>query len=246
MYKGNDGSDLIGVIQAIVQNEIAKLRFAEIGVVTELFAHEADSDKNNYACNVRLRDSGLELPKVPVATGCIGQVVIPDIDDLVMVQFVGGDPHGAIITGRLYNDVDRPPTAKAGEFVYAANGGEDSDVRRVYLEFPNGNTVLINDEKIVVEAGETTLTMKNGGEIEIKAAAGVKINSKGATTIKSGGDMTLDSSGALNLKAKTDINIEGLSIAVKGQTSTQVEGQVSTTVKGAILNLSGMTNFSMG
>jgi len=238
--------DLVGMIRAIVQNEMAGLRFAEIGVVTELFSHESADDKNNYACSVRLRDSGLELNKVPVATSRIGQVVIPNIDDLVLVQFVGGDLHGAIITGRLYNDVDRPPEAKAKEFVYVSVDEAESDVRRAYLEFPNGNTVLIDDDKVVVEAGKTTLTMNNGGDVEISSDAKVNIKSKGGTVINSGGDMTLESSGALSLKAKTDISIEGLSIAVKGQTSTQVEGQASTTVKGPILNLSGMANFSMG
>ena len=246
MYNGGDGQDLVGMIQAIVQNELARMKIAEIGVVTELFSHESGSDKNNYQCNVRLRDTGLELQKVPVATGRIGLAAIPDIDDLVLVQFVGGNIHGAVVTGRLYNDVDRPPEAAEKEWVYVSPHEAESDVRRLYLEFPNGNTVHIDDDKVHIEAGKTVLTLNNNGDVELTAEGNVKVESKSATTITSGGDMNLEAGGALNMKAKTDVTMEGLSIAIKGQTSTQVEGQASATVKGAMVTISGMTSFSMG
>src|SRR5207247_1123804 len=55
--------DLVGIIQAIVRDRLASLRVAEIGVVTAVFPHESDGDKSNYECAVRLRDSGLDLPR---------------------------------------------------------------------------------------------------------------------------------------------------------------------------------------
>jgi phage baseplate assembly protein gpV len=238
--------DIVEIIQAIVREEIKKVRTTGIGVVTKLYPHESGSDKNNYECDVCLRDTGRELHRVPVATQRIGLAAIPNIDDLVLVQFVGGDIHGAVITARLYNDTDRPPEAKAKECVYICPDDAESGLRRAYMEFPNGNTLLLDDDKMVVKAGDTTLTIKNGGDVEIKSNAKVVIQSQGNTEIKSQGNITLDAGGGLTMKAQADVKIEGLSVSAKGQTTAQIEGQVNTTLKGPMISIAGMTNFSPG
>ena len=93
---------------------------------------------------MRLRDSGLELKKVPVVTQRIGTVAIPNPDDLVMLQYIAGDIHSAFVTGRVYNDGDRPPPGKPHEFVYVSPDAEESGIRRLYLEFPKGNKLLLD------------------------------------------------------------------------------------------------------
>jgi phage baseplate assembly protein gpV len=236
--------DIVEIIQTIIRNELKKLWTAEVGVVTKLYPHESGSDKNNYECDVKLRDSGLELPRVPVATQRIGHAAIPNVDDLVMVQFIKGSLRGAVITGRFYNDADRPPEAKAKEFVYICPDAAESGVRRVYLEFPNGNTLLIDDDKVILEAGDTKLNIKNSGEVEIKSNAKIVIQSQGNTEVSSQGDMKLETAGSLSIKAQADVTIEGLTVSMKGQTSAQIEGQASTTVKGPMISIAGMTSFS--
>ncbi len=238
--------DLVGIIQAVIRDELASLRVAEVAVVTEVFPHESDSDRNNYECTVRLRDSGLEIPRVQVATGRIGLAAIPNVDDLVLVTFVRGDVHEPIVIGRLYNDVDRPPVGKGKECVYVSPDDAESGLRRVYLEFPNGNKLLLDDDKVVVEAGATKFTVNNGGDLEIDSAAKVVVKSSADTEVNSQGSLTLQASGGVTLKAGGDLKIEGLSVSVKGQTTTQVEGGASTTVKGPLLTLAGTTNFSPG
>lgn len=246
MIKTAAAPDIVEIMQAIVRDELSKLRVAEVGVVTKLYPHESGGDKNNYECGVRLRDTGLELPRVPVATQRVGLAAIPNVDDLVLVQFVGGSIHGAVVTARLYNDADRPPESKAKEFVYVSPDAAESGVRRAYFEFPNGNTLLIDDDKVVVEVGDTKLKIKNGGDVELQSAAKVVITSQGNTEIKSQGDIKLEATGSLSLKAQADVKIEGLSLSVKGQTTAQLEGGANTTVKGPLVNLSGMTNFAAG
>lgn len=236
--------DLVELIQAVVRDEIRKLRVAEAGVVTQLYSHESGSDKNNYECGVRLRDSGLELPRVPVATARIGLAAIPNVGDLVLVQFIGGDLHGAVITGRLYNDADRPPESKAKEWVYASPDAAESGVRRLYFELPNNNKLLIDDDKLALEMGDTKITVNNGGDVEIQSAAKLVVDAQGNCEVKSQGDVSLEAGGALKLKATGAVTIEGLSVAVKGQTTAQLEGGANATVKGAMIGLAGMTNFS--
>lgn len=162
-------SDSIDIVQAVVRDQLRGFKTAELGIVTQVYSHESASDKNNYECDVRLRDSGLELKKVPVLTQRIGSVAIPNKDDLVLVQFLHGDMHSAFITGRVYNDVDRPPEAKPYEFVYISPDKAESGTRRIYLEFPNGNKLLLDDDKLVLEMGKTKLTVKNDGEAELKS-----------------------------------------------------------------------------
>jgi hypothetical protein len=162
-------SDAITLIQAVIRDELRGFKTAELGVVTAVYAHESASDKNNYECDVRLRNSGLELKRLPVATPRIGAVAIPNKDDLVLVQYLNGDIHSAIITGRLYNDVDRPPEAKSHEFVYVSPDRAEQGIRRISLEFPKGNKLLLNDEKLVVEMGKTKLTINHDGEVELQS-----------------------------------------------------------------------------
>ena len=238
--------DLIGIVQAVVRDELAALRVAEIGVVTDVFPHADEADRDNYACSVRLRDTGLELDQVPVATQRIGFSHIPNVDDLVLVSFVGGTLGGAVITGRLYNDVDRPPVASPRECVYESPDDAESGLRRLSVTLPNSNTLLVDDDKVVLSMGETTITINNGGDVQIDSNAKVVINSTGNTEVTSQGDITLDATGSLSLKAQGDVSVEGMSVAVKAQTTAQVEGQASTTVKGPMISISGTTSFSPG
>jgi hypothetical protein len=102
-------SDMVEIIRKIIQHELSKIRIGELGVVTSIFPHSGESDKDNYECNVKLKNSGLELRKVPIATNHIGTAAVPNVEDLVLVSFVAGDVNQPIVVGRLYNDKDRPP-----------------------------------------------------------------------------------------------------------------------------------------
>jgi phage baseplate assembly protein gpV len=161
--------DLVSLVQAIVADALQGFRTAELGVVTAVYSHTSASDNNNYECDVRLRDSGLELKRVSVATQRVGAVSIPNVDDLVLVQFLNGDVQSAVVTGRLYNDQVRPPEAKEHEVVYVSPDPEEAGARRLYAELPKNNKLLIEDAKLVLEMGRTTLTMQNDGEVELKS-----------------------------------------------------------------------------
>jgi phage baseplate assembly protein gpV len=198
-------SDAIDVIEAVIRDQLRGFKTAELGVVTALYPHESAGDKNNYECDVRLRDSGLELKRVPVGTQRIGGVAIPNIDDLVLVQFLGGDIHAGFIVGRFYNDKDRPPQAKAKEFVYVSPDAAESGVRRMYLEFPNGNTLTLDDDKLLIEMGQSTLTINHSGDIVVNSA-----NS----------NITLTDGNGTNL---LDIQVSAGEVKLQGQTKVVVD-----------------------
>ena len=109
-----------------------------------------------------LRDSGIVLRNVPVATSRIGAVAIPAVGELVLVQFVGGDINAPVIVGRLYNDEDRPPENEDGQAVLHLPLGA-SDDSAVHIELKSGDarelsvklgsalTFVLRDDDPVVE-----------------------------------------------------------------------------------------------
>jgi uncharacterized protein involved in type VI secretion and phage assembly len=228
--------DIISLIQAVVRDQLRAFKTAELGVVTRVYAHESASDKNNYECDVRLRDSGLELKRVPVATSRIGAAAIPNPDDLVLVQFLHGDIQAAVITGRFYNDQDRPPEAKPHEWVYICPDPAETGIRRLYLELPNGNKLLIDDDKLVIEMGKTKLTVNNNGDVELTSNAKLTIETKGNTSVQVSGNLELSATG--------DVSVEGTNVSLKGKANATLEGNGSTTVKGTSVKVAGKIDFS--
>jgi uncharacterized protein involved in type VI secretion and phage assembly len=204
---------LYDTIQRIVRDEIARIRAAEIGVVRDQHPHASSSDTDNYACDVELRNSGLLLKRVPVATQQIGHVAIPAVGDLVLVQFIGGDLHAPVITGRLYNDQARPPVNDDGKSVlHLPLDAQDSDA--VHLEMQSGDTRQIelrlgttlkldlkDDDPVVaidVDSGKAKVTIARDGAVTIE--------SQGDVAIK-GNQINVEAQGKLTLKGATvDIN----------------------------------------
>jgi phage baseplate assembly protein gpV len=227
---------MVTLIEAVVRDQLRSFRTAELGVVTAVYSHESGGDKNNYAADVKLRNSELELKRVPLGTGRLGSVAIPNPDDVVLLQFIDGQVENAVVTTRLYSDADRPPVAKAREFVYISPDDPESGIRRVYFEFPNGNKVTLDDDKLLFDIGQTTVTINNGGDVEISSEAKLTIKTKGNASIQADGD--------LELKATGDVKIEGMNASLKGQTAATLEGSVSAKVKGAMVTIAGQTDFS--
>ena len=226
----------VAVIRAIVRDELRCHRTAEVGVVTAARPHESDGDRDNYECDVTLRDTGLELRRVPVATSRLGFVAAPAKDDLVLVHFLGGDAHRAVVTARLYSDEVRPPTSKVGEAVYVSPDRAEQGLRRLHVELPNGNTLTVDDDAVVLAMGGTKLTIKHDGDVSVECENEVKVKSRGNATVEAQGDLTL--------KAAGEAKLEGNRVTVKGSLSATVEGGTSTTVKGATLALNGQATFS--
>lgn len=201
-------------VRSIVRDELAAFRGAELAVVEEIHPHASDSDKDNYACSVRLRDTGLVLKSVPVAAERIGSVAIPHPGELVLVQFLRGDVNAPVVVGRLYNEEDRPPTSEEGQWItHLPLGAGDSDATRIELyhgerreivvTLGDGLSLTLKDDdpvlEVVVDGSQAALTMERDGTITLKG--------NGTLSLESGGDLTVKAGGTLTLQgAKVDIN----------------------------------------
>jgi phage baseplate assembly protein gpV len=219
-------SDVVNIVRAIVREEMRRHRCPELGIVTEVFP--GDGAENNHQVSVRLRSSGVELQRAPVSVGRMGFSMLPEVGDLVLLAFVEGDLNAPVVIGSIYHNEKQPPQAGPLETVYQPFGDEDSSIRRFHLELPSGSTLTIDDDKLQVENGETTVVIERDGDVTVKSSAKV--------TIESGGDITLDAGGNLQLSAQQNVSIKGM--------STIVEGQADAKLKGPTVTLAGITSFS--
>jgi uncharacterized protein involved in type VI secretion and phage assembly len=221
---------LVPALQALVRNELTARRSIELGTVTEAFTNEGGSGDTNLAVNLRLRGSALELQRVPVAVGRLGVSLAPRVGDVCVVAFVDGDLNGPVVIGFLYDADTRPPDAKKTEIVYLVPDDEQEGDRRVEIQLPTGNKVTVEDKKVTIAMGGTTMTVEADGDI----------------TLEAGGNLELKAQGDVNVKAQGSINVEATNAAsIKGVNVT-VEGQAAATLKGATTSIAGMTSFSAG
>lgn len=207
---------LFDTIRRIVREELGQIRTAELAMVQEQHPHADDSDNDNYACTVALRDSGIVLKQVPVATSRIGVASIPAVGELVLVQFIGGDINAPVITGRLYNDEDRPPANDDGQMIFhLPSGAADSDA--MHMELHSGDT-----REMIVKLGDGLMVTAKDDDpvVELEVDGG-----KATLKIDRDGAVQLESQGTMQMKGN-EIKIEGQSVSVEAQSELKLKGGV--------------------
>ena len=153
---------VVGVMKRVAEHEARRILTTELGVVTAVFPHADEGDADNYQVSVQLKGrmtpdgQRMELRRVPVATPYLGFAAIPNVGDLVLVQFIGGDVNAPVITGRLYNDEDRPPPNLNDELLLRHKkdaGGSirlDAEGRIILTSASEENTLTVDDEAITL------------------------------------------------------------------------------------------------
>jgi phage baseplate assembly protein gpV len=265
-------STIVDTIQEIVRQEMRRVRVADLGLVEAVFPHSGGGDANNYSCDVKLKNSGLSLKKVPLLTGHIGTAVIPNVGDLVLLTYDKGDVNQPILIGRLYNEKQRPPLNNSDEVIFRLplaeadnktikgtirNLKSNSPPREMIFEMPPKITVRITDGTVRATAGKTEMKLDQpdgtGGTVTVVAGR-TKI------TMNQDGDVTVEAAGSMNLKATRDLKIEAMNISLKSQLKTEIEagtqatlkanlgatvnGGISSTVQGATVTIKGLTSFT--
>jgi uncharacterized protein involved in type VI secretion and phage assembly len=265
-------STIINTIQEIIRQEMRRLRVADMGLVEEVYPHSAADNDDNYGCDVRLKNSGLLLKRVPLTIGHIGTAAIPNKGDLVLLAFDKGDVNQPIIIGRLYNEKQRPPLNNPDEIIFRLplaaaddktikgairNHQSDSPPREIIFEMPPKIIVRVTDGTVHATAGKTQMKLDqpggSGGTVTILAGS-TKI------TMNQDGDVTVEAAADMSLKAVGDLKIEGRNVKIEGQMNTDikagmqatlkasmgatVDGGLSGTLKGATVAVKGITSFS--
>jgi phage baseplate assembly protein gpV len=211
---------IVPSLRALIRAELAAMRLPELGVVTRVYTNEGGQGKAAVEVDVRLRASTVELQRVPCTVGRLGMSCAPRVDDLVLIAFVAGDLNAPVVCGALYDERVLAPDAGADEIVYKVPDDARDGARRFEIQLPNDRTVTIEDAKVSIVMGSTTITVEADGAIKLEA----------------GGDLALKATGAITIEAQGEAKLKGSSVTV--------EGQSSATLKGATTTIAGTTSFS--
>lgn len=260
---------LIGTLQEIVRAELAGLRIAELGVVDAVQPHEEGGDSDNYACDVKLKNSGLLLRRVPIATGRIGTVAPPNVGDLVILAFDKGDVNQPIVIGRLYDERQRAPVSHLNEVIFrlpldeaddrtikAALRKTDSD-RELLFEMPPKIKVQVTDDHVSATAGQTEMKLDQAGggsDGKVTVTAGrttITMDQDGTVTIESAKKLVIQadddlsiSAPSVTIKASRELNLSGGTTTLKGTSKATFEGTGGAEIKGSMVLIQGNTSFS--
>lgn len=139
-----------------------------------------------------------------------GMLVMPEVNDEVLVAFAGGDLRNGFVLGGLYNGKDKPGKELGSPPKVVNNGAVDlrgfvtraghqiilddrSGEERILIMDQTGEQQLLftsKDSKILVQTKEEKVELDGQGK---------KIN------VESKGDITIKADGKINLEAKADI-----------------------------------------
>lgn len=214
--------DLVAMIRAIVQAELAARPQSGLGRVVAVHTPDA-AGQVQYACDVALQGSDAAYEKVPLCTGYPGQLAPPVAGDVVVVQFVAGDPDAPVITGFVFSEAVPAPEIAAGErMVYLPHDGAEADriemrqtagangsrVWRVTL--PEGPELtltdgavaaVLDDFRLAIDADAQEATLSAGG-------ASVVLGASGEVRVTADADIAIEASGNLSIKASGNAEIE--------------------------------------
>ncbi len=162
---------------------------------------------------------------MPMAGRERGWMTIPEIEDEVLVSFVHGDVHNAIVLGSLYNGVDTPP--------YANEDGENNlrvfqsrSGHRVTFDDTAGaervEMILHNEEiRLIWDSTEKVMSIYSGKDIIVEAVETVSFKCK---------DFILEASNSISMKA-------GATMEVKTGQGCTVDGGAMLVLTAATTNI---------
>ncbi|MFI9379621.1 phage baseplate assembly protein V [Kutzneria sp. NPDC052558] len=176
-------------MRGVARAELATRRGSRLAVVTATHPHSDDGDENNYEVDVRLKHEPLDLTRVPIVVAYLGFAATPKVGDLVLVEFLGGDPAQPVVVGCLYHSAERPPRYDDGEIVLAQrlpDGGDNE------LRFAKDGTVRVKvGDKITLTLAADGITL-SAPDVPVKIEC-QELDVKGDTTIQ--GDLVVKGGG---------------------------------------------------
>lgn len=202
-----------------------------IGKVTKIVEDEAGRLRIQVSLPVHGAEETLLWARyaTPYATGGAGVFFMPEIDDEVVIGYLGSDPDSPVVLGSMHNgttaqpfDPDEPNTYKA---IVTKNQliVEFEDAKKIItISTPGGHKVTMDDD-----AKTVTLLDSNGNKMEMSSSG---------ITMTSPGDITISADGNVSISATGDASVEGSNVDVTAQAQLTASGTA-----GAELSASGQT-----
>ena len=208
---------LYDAVARIARHEADTRSWATIGVITEV--HPSVAVANDHAVSVKLRDSGVVVPRLPIAVGALGFAATPAVNDMVIVVFADGDPHAGVVVGRLYSRDLTPPEHADGQIVLQLPPGESSPAIDVLADPATPElTLKIGDTTVEITGKTATITI---GDAELV----VDGNSPAAVSVKAGdAKIELAGNGNLKFEGSNNLEIKATQITIEASAKLKLSG----------------------
>jgi len=217
---------------------------------------------NRVKCHVLTDEKGNESDwcyvMAPLAGKEHGIEFMPDVGDMVVLGYIGGDRQRPLVLGCLWNsDIKMPYPVQDGKNINFAvktpigievlMTGEKKDEAKLTVKTPAETVLDIDDKEKTITISDkdkkNSLVMKlKDGEITIKADKKITL-----TAANGGAELVLDGSGnTLKAASKKDASLEGANVNLKAQTKlaasggqVELKGTTKVDISGATTNIKG-------
>jgi uncharacterized protein involved in type VI secretion and phage assembly len=172
--------------------------------------------KVRYPWHDKPRESYWARLATPMAGNDRGLVLIPEVDDEVVVAFEREDLRFPFVLGALWNGKDKPHFTNS-------DGKNDKRVfksrKKHQLLFDDGTKGVV---ELAHEKGRKITFDDNGFAVQDEKGNVVKVDS---------------TSGAMTIEAKGQLNIKAASITIEANGTLELKANATLTVRGSVVNI---------
>jgi uncharacterized protein involved in type VI secretion and phage assembly len=186
-----------------------------------------------------------------------GAVIVPEVDDEVLVAFEQGSFQRPYVLGGLHNGVDTLPKGDV-ELVNSSAGTID---RRAFvsrtghalemLESASGAQgikIRTGDGKLFLDFDQkkTTITVHSDGTVTIEAKQGVTVDAGTGSLKLTGQDVSITAkagvkmdggAGEVKVSSSSKVSVEGAMVSVNGSATTEVKGGAMCNIQAAMVKI---------
>lgn len=197
----------------------------------------------------------------PYAGKSHGTYLMPEIDDIVLIAFINGDPQKPFIIGSIFPDgadVIKSSQDKSNfKKVYKTKGKmditlNDEDKKQgITVTTPKGIKIDVGDENekivisdkagkngITVDAKKSEMSIVSDKNFSIKCGSvEIKINGSAGSCEINCKSLKINAQQTAKISSNQALNVEGGMVTVKGKQTLQAEGGTMTQIKGGIVKI---------
>lgn len=180
----------------------------------------------------------------PYATEQAGMYFMPEVNDEIVLGFLGDDPASAVMLGSLHSSKraapytpDQPNTTKAIVSKSKLKVTFDDAKKIVTIETPGGHVITLSDD-----TKDITIVDSSKNEIAM-SSAGIRLTSKSDIALSATGSVTIEGKTGVTITSPADVSASGLNVKIAAKVALSAQGQASAelsasgkaTVRGALV-----------